>query len=172
MLKWLWKSKGEEPNEEDLKKQGFDPEHTKTSDANDEPIVDFSKDYEDFITTTPQDILSMLENYKCTTEYSIDFDNLEENRHPLAYSNGGRICEDHKQVGKIRSIGKEMIKIIGRKIISGDFNLTKVPFPIKAMVPKSALESITLASKKMDIQHVPSRCLPQKQPKPLKHSNV
>lgn len=40
-----------------------------------------------------------------------------------------------------------MIKIIGKKIISGDFNLTKIPFPIKAMVPKSALESVTLASK-------------------------
>ena len=39
-----------------------------------------------------------------------------------------------------------MIKIIGKKIISGDFNLTKIPFPIKAMVPKSALESVTLAS--------------------------
>jgi hypothetical protein len=32
-----------------------------------------------------------------------------------------------------------MIKIIGKKIISGDFNLTKVSFPIKAMVPKTAL---------------------------------
>lgn len=39
-----------------------------------------------------------------------------------------------------------MIKIIGKKIISGDFNLTKIPFPIKAMVPKSALESVTLAT--------------------------
>lgn len=39
-----------------------------------------------------------------------------------------------------------MIKIIGKKIISGDFNLTKVSFPIKAMVPKTALENCTFGS--------------------------
>jgi hypothetical protein len=33
-----------------------------------------------------------------------------------------------------------MIKEIGKKIIGGDFNLTTVSFPIKAMIPKSALE--------------------------------
>ena len=53
-----------------------------------------------------------------------------------------------------------MIKIIGKKIISGDFNLTKIPFPIKAMVPKSALESVTLASRFGGIQRVRSRYLP------------
>lgn len=35
-----------------------------------------------------------------------DFENQEENRHPMAYQNGGRLCEDPKQVDKIRSIGK------------------------------------------------------------------
>ena len=34
-----------------------------------------------------------------------------------------------------------MIKEIGRKIISGSFNLTTVSFPIKAMVPRTALET-------------------------------
>ena len=43
----------------------------------------------------------------------------------------------------MRAIGKEMIVLIGKKIISGDFNLTKVSFPIKAMVPKTALENCT-----------------------------
>ena len=33
-----------------------------------------------------------------------------------------------------------MIKDIGRKIISGNFNLSTVSFPIKAMIPKSGLE--------------------------------
>ena len=78
----------------------------------------------------------------------------------MAHGSGGRICEDPKQVDKIRSIGKEMIKIIGKKIISGDFNLTKIPFPIKAMVPKSALESVTLASIQKIMQLVHSRYLP------------
>ena len=49
------------------------------------------------------------------------------------------------QVNKIRSIGKEMIKIVGKKIISGDLNLTRISFPIKAMVPKTALENSTMS---------------------------
>jgi hypothetical protein len=39
-----------------------------------------------------------------------------------------------------------MIKLIGRKIISGDLNLTRISFPIKAMVPKTALENSTMAA--------------------------
>ena len=40
-----------------------------------------------------------------------------------------------------RSVGKFIISEVGRKIISGDFNLTTVSFPIKAMIPKSALQT-------------------------------
>lgn len=50
MLKWFWKSKEDDPTEDDLKKQGFNPEATKTSESKDEPIMDFSKDYEGFLT--------------------------------------------------------------------------------------------------------------------------
>jgi hypothetical protein len=32
-----------------------------------------------------------------------------------------------------------MIKDIGKKLISGNFNLTKVSFPLKAMVPRTTL---------------------------------
>jgi hypothetical protein len=38
-----------------------------------------------------------------------------------------------------------MIKIVGKKIISGDLNLTRISFPIKAMVPKTALENSTMS---------------------------
>lgn len=38
-----------------------------------------------------------------------------------------------------------MIKLIGKKIISGDFNLTKISFPIKVMVPRTALENSTMS---------------------------
>lgn len=43
------------------------------------------------------------------------------------------------QIEKVRGIGKEMIMEIGRKLITGDLNLTKVSFPIKAMVPRTSL---------------------------------
>jgi len=57
----------------------------------------------------------------------------------LGHSKGGKVCGNKKQVSKIRSIGKEMIKLIGKKLISGDLNLTRISFPIKAMVPKTEL---------------------------------
>lgn len=63
----------------------------------------------------------------------------------MAYSKGGKICGDKAQVNKIRSIGKEMIKIVGKKIISGDLNLTRISFPIKAMVPRTALVNSTIS---------------------------
>jgi hypothetical protein len=63
----------------------------------------------------------------------------------LAYSKGGKVCGDKAQVNKIRSIGKEMIKIVGKKIISGDLNLTRISFPIKAMVPRTALVNSTIS---------------------------
>jgi hypothetical protein len=63
----------------------------------------------------------------------------------LGHSSGGKICGNKKQVAKIRSIGKEMIKLIGKKLISGDLNLTRISFPIKAMVPKTELENSTMA---------------------------
>lgn len=44
-----------------------------------------------------------------------------------------------------------MIKLIGKKMISGDLNLTRISFPIKAMVPKTALENSTLGCKTMII---------------------
>ena len=73
------------------------------------------------------------------------FPNDEEHRHELAYSKGGKICGDKSQVNKIRSIGKEMIKIVGKKIISGDLNLTRISFPIKAMVSRTALVNSTVS---------------------------
>jgi hypothetical protein len=41
----------------------------------------------------------------------------------------------------MRGIGKEMVKAIGKKILSGSLNLTKISFPIKSMIPKTVLET-------------------------------
>lgn len=42
----------------------------------------------------------------------------------------------------MRSTGVDLIKQIGKKIISGDFNLTTVSFPIKVMIPLTILQTI------------------------------
>jgi len=50
--------------------------------------------------------------------------------------------KDSELIHRLRSCGKEMLKTIGKKILSGSFNLTTVSFPIKCMCAKSTLESI------------------------------
>ncbi len=69
------------------------------------------------------------------------WDSDEEVRHPVAHKKGGLYCDDKDVVSKLRSIGKEMIKLIGKKVLSGSLSLTKISFPIKSMIPKSALET-------------------------------
>jgi len=40
----------------------------------------------------------------------------------------------------LRSAGKEILKTVGKKILTGSFNLTTISFPIKCMCPRSTLE--------------------------------
>lgn len=42
----------------------------------------------------------------------------------------------------MRSVGGDIIKQIGKKLISGDFNLTTISFPIKVMIPLTILQTI------------------------------
>ncbi len=78
---------------------------------------------------------------------NFEFGKAGENvRHEEGYVKGGRICGDQRVVLKSRSAGKEIIKDIGKKILTGSFNLTKVSFPIRVMIPKTALETAVHAS--------------------------
>ena len=70
----------------------------------------------------------------------------DDHRFPFAHKNGGKMPEKEIVVKKIRYIAKEVIMNLGKKILSGNFNLTTVSLPIKAMVPKSHLENIALGS--------------------------
>lgn len=42
----------------------------------------------------------------------------------------------------MRSVGVDLIKDVGKKLISGDFNLTTISFPIKVMLPLTILQTI------------------------------
>ncbi|CAG9320769.1 KES1_4 [Blepharisma stoltei] len=63
-------------------------------------------------------------------------------RHADAADKGGIALTDKKLLNTLRSAGKEMIKIMGKKLLKGDFNLTTISFPIKCMQPNSALQMI------------------------------
>lgn len=55
---------------------------------------------------------------------------------------GGIDCMDKEAVSTLRGVGWDLIKQIGKKIISGDFNLTTISMPIKVMMPLTILQTI------------------------------
>jgi hypothetical protein len=55
---------------------------------------------------------------------------------------GGTNFCNKECVTLIRSVCTEVLKEIGKKILTGDFNLTTVSFPIKVMLPMTSLQSI------------------------------
>lgn len=55
---------------------------------------------------------------------------------------GGIECHDKEAVSTLRGVGWELIKQVGKKIISGDFNLTTISMPIKVMMPYTILQTI------------------------------
>lgn len=73
-------------------------------------------------------------------ESAVAITSREESRAECAHKEGGKECRDKKIKECLRDIGKDIIKEIGRKILSGSFNLTQVSFPIRAMIPKTILE--------------------------------
>jgi len=55
---------------------------------------------------------------------------------------GGFQLLDKELTSRMRSAGKELIKQVGKKILSGQFNLTTISFPIKCMCSKSILHAV------------------------------
>ncbi|EAS07563.1 oxysterol-binding protein (macronuclear) [Tetrahymena thermophila SB210] len=84
---------------------------------------------------TRDQVLSLVKSWQAVKSQPND-----ESRTYDAHKEGGKKCFDTFLVSTLRSVAKEVIKQIGRKLISGDFNLTTISFPIRAMIPKSQLE--------------------------------
>ena len=57
-------------------------------------------------------------------------------------STGGFLLTDKEIASRLRSAGKEILKSVGKKIMSGSFNLTTISFPIKCMCKQSMLDSM------------------------------
>ena len=52
---------------------------------------------------------------------------------------GGFQLTDAETTSRLRGAAKELIVMAGKKILNGEFNLTKISFPIKCMCPKTLL---------------------------------
>ncbi len=61
------------------------------------------------------------------------------------HKSGGIENIDPKFTELIRSTGWDLIKQLGKKLISGDFNLTTISIPIKVMLDKTVLQNIALS---------------------------
>jgi len=61
---------------------------------------------------------------------------------PDAYKDGGFGLTDKAVMSKYRNAGKDLIKQVGKQIITGKFNLTTVSLPIKVMDHKSVVELV------------------------------
>ena len=70
------------------------------------------------------------------------FTSKDDYRDPTAGYYGGFALTDSDITSRLRSAGKEILKSVGKKILSGQFNLTTISFPIKCMCPKSILETM------------------------------
>lgn len=83
-----------------------------------------------------EEFLTMARNFKGFNQYKDDY------RAPDAGYYGGFDLKDSELTSRLRSAGKEILKSVGKKILSGKFNLTTISFPIKCMCPLSMLEVI------------------------------
>jgi uncharacterized membrane protein len=63
---------------------------------------------------------------------------MPENTH----KDGGFALTDKNIISKYRSAGKDLIKQVGKQIITGKFNLTTVSLPIRVMDHKSVVELV------------------------------
>lgn len=67
-------------------------------------------------------------------------------RAPDASKDGGFALDDKEVLNKYRGALKDLIKQVGKMLLSGKFELYKVSFPIKAMSPKSILYAVSQLS--------------------------
>lgn len=75
----------------------------------------------------------------------------DDHRCPDASSSGGfQITEPELQT-KLKSAMKEVFVMAGKKILNGQFDLTKMSFPIKCMCPKTILQTISYQSATMPV---------------------
>lgn len=59
--------------------------------------------------------------------------------------NGGIDFNNPEITSIIRSTGTDVIKQVGKKLLSGDFNLTTISFPIKVMIPITMVQACAYA---------------------------
>ena len=115
------------------------------------PIVESDEDNPVVEQVTEEPIIKEIKVYSKPKPYNEELIQKSKNwnyiphndqcRSPVAHPSGGIALQNEAQLKKLRSIAKEIVRDIGKKILSGNFNLTKVSFPIKCMQPNTVLHN-------------------------------
>ena len=64
---------------------------------------------------------------------------------------GGFQLTDEATIARMRGAAKELVLMAGKKILNGEFNLTRISFPIKCMCPKTILQTLSWSQSCMNI---------------------
>jgi len=89
--------------------------------------ISFNEDAQDFAEKAKNFApLQLFDDYRC----------------PNAHKNGGFPLNDQETMNNLRSAIKSVITQAGRTILSGQFNLANISFPIWCMAPRSILQQI------------------------------
>ena len=158
MLSWLWGGNDEKADEEAKKEEERqkaiedcqnkikgDLENLMGTVVCHSPISLFDHDEAKLNMTKEQlNPTIMFENFKKKYIENFKYPTDTDEFRPLYANNeyGGFDFSSEKTLGILRGMGWDLIKQIGQKLISGDFNLTTVTIPIKVMVPISILQHI------------------------------
>lgn len=100
----------------------------------------------------PKDVKYDIKHLKLSAKEITDFlakwkfiEDKVDSRVAWAHDKGGVACTD-AAMSKYRNIAKAVIQEVGKKMLSGSFNLTTVSFPIKSMLGESFLEKCNVSS--------------------------
>ena len=104
-----------------------------------------NSDDQDQIVQLPQKITEHDKYVERATKFKHYRDLTDDFKSDAAYVKyGGFALRDKELLGRLRSSGTEVIKMVGKKIFSGKFNLTQISFPIKCMQAKSIIQCIPM----------------------------
>ena len=90
------------------------------------------------------ELLAVCKDWK-PSEYKDDV------KDPNAGYYGGFQLTDEETIARMRGAAKELVLMAGKKILNGEFNLTRISFPIKCMCPKSILQTLSWSQSCMSV---------------------
>ena len=102
---------------------------------------EFQNQVQSHLPTVPLSLLLKQQTFISSAVTWTPFPDKDDYRVDAGHKYGGLALLDQEVVHKIRSVGTEILKELGKKLLSGNFNLTQISFPIRCMQASTALQN-------------------------------